>query len=111
MKILATLPPREIEGADEVLSGMVGETASGNQVRVWPAMTYVPDTNQTRIAFFMEWRLPPTPDDEAEVIAYSDKLMGKSHDLMTTCKGDPTVEQENVDWLRDGKRPKPRRTN
>jgi hypothetical protein len=40
MRILARLPKREIEGADEVLEGFVGEFASGNQCRIWPAMTY-----------------------------------------------------------------------
>lgn len=111
MKFLARLPARVIEGADQVLDGIVGEVASGNQVRVWPAMTYASETNQTRIAFFTEWRLPPTPDDEHELIAYTDALMGKPPALLTECKGDPTAQQENVDWLRTGKQPKPRRTN
>jgi hypothetical protein len=111
MKLLARLPPREIEGADRVLDGAVAEVASGNRVRLWPAMTYVPETNQTRIAFFTEWRLPPTPEDERELIAATDEMMGKPPELITETKGDPTVEQENVDWLRTGKAPKPRRTN
>ncbi len=63
MRIVNKLAPREIDGADEVLDGVVAELSSGNYVRFWPAMTYDTEANQTRIAFFTEWYLPPTPDD------------------------------------------------
>lgn len=111
MKVLARLPAREIEGADQVLDGIVAEVASGNQVRVWPAMTYAAETNQTRIAFFTEWRRPPTPEDQRELIAHTDALMGKGPALMTETTGDPTADKQNVEWLRTGKPPKPRKTN
>jgi hypothetical protein len=111
VKVLARLPSREIDGADQVLPGVVAEVASGNQVRVWPAMTYDRQADQTRIAFFTEWRRRPTPEDERELIAYTDAFMGKAPALRTECHGDPTIQQENVDWLRTGKIPKPRRTN
>ena len=112
MKILANLPPRKIEGADEVLEGFVGECASGNQVRAWPAMTYDDERNQTRIAFFTEWRQGPTPNDTAELIAFTDSMMGKPPELMTECgKADPTTVKENIDWLRTGKAPARRRAN
>jgi hypothetical protein len=111
MRILARLPRREIEGADEVLEGFVGEFASGNQCRIWPAMTYDREANQTRIAFFTEWRRVATPDDIAELTAYTDELMGKPPELLTETNADPCAEQENVEWLRTGKRPVPRRSN
>ncbi len=111
MKILARLPSREIEGAHEVLDGLVGEVSSGNQCRVWPAMTYVPETNQTRIAFFVEWRFPSTPEDDAELMAYTDTLMGKQPAVVTGTTADPCADQENVEWLRSGKPPKRRRAN
>ncbi|HZT29438.1 MAG TPA: hypothetical protein VFA33_06125 [Bryobacteraceae bacterium] len=111
MRIIGSLPPREIDGAEQVLGGVVGELASGNYVRFWPAMTYDAETNQTRIAFFTEWYMPPTPDDQRELMAYTDKLMEKPPELTTESKGDPTTNQENVEWLRSGKKPKPRRAN
>jgi hypothetical protein len=111
MKILARLPSREIEGAHEVLDGLVGEVSSGNQCRVWPAMTCVPETNQTRIAFFVEWRFPSTPEDDAELMAYTDTLMGKPPEVVTGTTEDPCSVEENVEWLRSGKRPKRKRAN
>jgi hypothetical protein len=111
MNVLALLPKREIEGADEVLEGMLAEVASGNQCRIWPAMTYDREHHETRIAFFMEWRRVPTPDDIAEVTAYTNTLMRKPPELMTEAQSGPCAEQENIDWLRTGKAPKPRRTN
>ncbi len=111
MKILAGLPPREIAGADQVLSGVLAQVASGNEVQVWPAMTYDREANQTRIAFFTVWWRPPTPEDQRELVEYTDALMGKPPALMTECKGNPAEQQENVDWLRTGKPPKARRTN
>lgn len=83
MNFLARLPSREIEGAHEVLDGLVGEVSSGNQCRVWPAMTYVPQTNQTRIAFFVEWRFPSTPEDDAELMALHGHVDGQA-----ACGGD-----------------------
>ena len=63
MKFLAKLPPREIESADQVLEGVVAEVSSGNHCRFWPALTRDASSNGTRIAFFVEWRQPPTPED------------------------------------------------
>ena len=111
MRIVNRLPPRPIEGADTVLDGVVAEVASSNLCRFWPALTSVAGSNQTRIAFFMEWLRPPTPDDQAEVMAYTDKLMGKAPEVATEVHGDPTADQANVGWLRSGKKPKSRRTN
>jgi len=111
MRIVGSLPPREVEGAEQVLGGVVGELASGNVCRFWPAMTYDRDADQTRIAFFVEWYQSPTPDDQRELTAYTDNLMGGPPALATECKGDPTASQENVEWLRSGTPPKPRRSN
>lgn len=108
MNILNILPPREIEGADEVLDGVVLECQSGNVCRVWPAMTYDRERDQTRIAFFMEWYRPATPDDIAEVTEYTNGLMGTGPELLTE---GPMLSQENVDWLRTGKAPRPRKAN
>jgi hypothetical protein len=109
MKILARLPSREIEGADQVLEGVVIEVASGNQCRIWPAMTYDADADQTRIAFFTEWRRRATPDDLAELMAYTDSLMGKKPELLNETSADPCADQENIEWLRTGKAPMPKR--
>ena len=111
MRILARLPAREIEGADQVLEGVVGEFVSGNQCRIWPALTYDAAANQTRIAFFTEWRQQATPADLSELVSYTDKLMGKAPEVMTETRLDPTTEPDNIEWLRSGKAPKPRRTN
>ena len=111
MRFLARLPPREIEGADQVLEGVVVEVASGNQCRLWPAMTYDQAANQTRIGFFLEWRRSATPDDIAEVTAYTDSLMGKRPQILTETTSDPGADDRNVEWLRTGKMPAPRRTN
>ena len=111
MRILARLPMREIEGADEVLEGFVAEFSSGNQCRIWPALTYDREANQTRIAFFTEWRRVATPDDMAELTHYTDGLMGKRPELLTETASDPCVVQENLEWLRTGRPPKPKRTN
>ena len=111
MRIIGELPPREVEGADQVLNGVVGELASGNYFRLWPALTYDREANQTRIAFFIDWYQPPTPDDQGEVTAYTNKLMNGSPELATETHGDPTTDKENVEWLRSGKKPKRRRTN
>ena len=43
MKVVATLPPREIDGADQVLEGVVAEFESANHCRIWPATTCDPD--------------------------------------------------------------------
>jgi hypothetical protein len=109
--ILARLPAREIEGAYQVLDGLVGEVSSGNQCLIWPAMRYDAEAHQTRIAFFTEWRVTPTPEDQRELIAYTDSLMGKPPAVITETRADPTTDQENVEWLRSGKPPSPRRTN
>jgi len=111
MKILAKLPPREIEGAQRVLEGVVAEVSSGNMCRVWPAMTYDEERNQTRIAFFFEWRTLPTPDEIAEVMAFTNEMMGKAPELLTETKGDPGRETGNAEWMRTGKKPPARRTN
>ena len=111
MRILAKLPKREIEGADEILEGFVAEFSSGNQCRIWPALTYDREANQTRIAFFTEWRRVATPDDIGQLTRYTDELMGKPPELLTETTSDPCAEQENVEWLRTGKPPKPRRAN
>ena len=111
MKILAKLPPREIEGADQVLDGVVAEMSSGNLCRFWPALTYDREKDQTRIAFFMEWYQPATPNDIAELTAYTNKLMSKEPEMLTEVKGDPTQDAANTEWLRTGKKPAPRRTN
>jgi len=105
MKIIANLPPRDIEGADQVLSGLVIECASGNHCRVWPAMTYDADADQTRIAFFTEWRQPSTLEDMAELMAFTDGLMGKPPAVVTEGP-DPCTDQQNVNWLRIGQKPK-----
>jgi hypothetical protein len=111
MRVLASLPARHIDGADQVLDGIAAEVASGNQVRVWPALTYDWEANQTRIAFFTEWRRSPTPEDQWELITHTDALMGRGPALMTETQGDPTADKQNVEWLRTGKPPKPRKTN
>ena len=111
MRILARLPMREIEGADEVLEGFVAEFSSGNQCRIWPALTYDREANQTRIAFFTEWRRVATPEDIAELTGYTDELMGKRPEVLTETTSDPCAEPENVEWLRSGKAPTPKRAN
>ena len=111
MRILARLPMREIEGADEVLEGFVAEFSSGNQCRIWPALTYDREANQTRIAFFTEWRRVATPGDIAEPTGYTDELIGKRPEILTETTSDPCAQPENVEWLRTGKPPKPRRAN
>ena len=78
MKVIARLPPREIEGAHQVLEGVVGECISGNYCRFWPAMTYDDQTNQTRIAFFTEWFRPATPADMEEFMAFTNAMMQSS---------------------------------
>ncbi len=55
MKILGTVEPREVEGADTSLDGYLIECRSGNQCCVYPALTYDAGANQTRIAFFTGW--------------------------------------------------------
>jgi hypothetical protein len=102
---------REIEGADEILEGFVAEFSSGNQCRIWPALTYDREAHQTRIAFFTEWRRGATPGDIAELTGYTDELMGKRPEILTETTSDPCAEQGNVDWLRSGRKPPPRRTN
>jgi hypothetical protein len=74
-------------------------------------MTYDREANQTRIAFFTEWRCVATPDDIAELTAYTDELMGKPPELLTETTSDPCAEPENVEWLRSGKPPTPKRAN
>ena len=111
IRILAKLAPREIDGADEVLEGVVAEVSSGNLCRLWPAMTYDDAKNQTRIAFFFEWRQSPAPNDIAEVTAYTNELMGKPPELMTETKNDPGHDASNAEWLRTGTKPARRRTN
>ena len=111
MRILARLPRREIESADEVLEGFVAESSSGNQCRIWPALAYDREANQTRIAFFTEWRRVATPEDIAELTGYTDGLMGKRPEILTETASDPCAEKENLDWLRVGRRPRPRRSN
>ncbi len=103
MKILGTLPPREIKGADEVLEGAVFMMASGNLCRFWPAMTADMETDQTRIAFFMEWYQRPTDADVAELTAHTDQLMGKPSEFVAGGTGD----ERALEWLRTGKEPKP----
>lgn len=110
MKVIGKLPPREIEGADVVLDGMVGEVESGNRCAVWPAMTRVEGADQARIAFFIEWKRDTTPDDLSEAMAFVNKVMGGDQPLfLTEGKGDPTRIAENTEWLRNGKVPPPRR--
>jgi hypothetical protein len=111
LRVLATLPAREIEGADQVLEGMLVEVSSGNQCRVWPAMTYDAERKQTRIAFFLEWRRLSTPDDIVEVTAFTNTLMGKTPSVTTEGNIDPREDQDNLDWLRSGKAPAPKRSN
>ncbi len=111
MKLLARIPAREIDGADRVLDGLVAETASGNQCRIWPAMTYDADAKQMRIAFFIEWRGMATPNDTAEVMAFTNSLMGKPPAVITETTSDPCANNENVEWLRTGRLPAPKKTN
>ena len=85
-----------------MLEGFVGEFASGNQCRIWPALTYDREANQTRIAFFTEWRRVATPGDIAELTGYTDELMGKRPEILTETTSDPCAEQGNVEWLRSG---------
>lgn len=110
MKLLARLPPHEIAGAQKVLDGLVAEVASGNMCRIWPAVTYDSENNQTRIAFFFEWMLDPAPNDIGEVMAYTDELMGKKPELLTTGK-ESCSDPANNEWLATGKMPPPKRTN
>ena len=111
VKFLARLPAREIDGADQVLEGALVEVASGNQCRLWPALTYDAGADQTRIAFFMEWRCAPTPNDMSEITAYTNSLMGKPPALVTETHEDPCTDRENVEWLRSGKPPACKRAN
>ena len=104
MRILARLPMREIEGADEVLEGVVAEFASGNQCRIWPALTYDREANQTRIAFFTEWRYAATPDDIGELTRYTDELMGKPPEyvLCYTESYQKKARTQNTAWACGG---------
>ncbi len=106
MTILGKLEPREIEGADEVLEGVLAEFTSGNQCCIWPAMTYDSGLRQTRIAFFTGWRTQPSDADFQELVAYTDGLMGKSRDFATFAKGDPCTNATAVTWLATGEKPK-----
>jgi hypothetical protein len=111
MQIIGTLPPREIDGADQVLDGMVVETTSGNHCRFWPAMVSDDAAQQTRIAFFMEWRCMATPEDIAEVTALTNELMGATPAFTTESVADPCTNPENLEWLRSGKIPPPPKAN
>jgi len=74
-------------------------------------MTYDSALNQTRIGFFIEWRRQATPEDVAEVTSWTDRLMGKPPEFRTEGKSDPCADNQNLEWLRTGKMPAPRRTN
>ncbi len=106
MTILGKLEPREIEGADEVLPGMLLQFNSGNQCYMWPALTYDPALDQTRIGFFTGWKTEPSNEDTQELMAYTNDLMGKPPDAITAHKGDPFVHPANTKWLATGEKPK-----
>jgi hypothetical protein len=110
MRLLKTLPARKSSAAT-VLEGVLAETSSGNHCRFWPAITRDAATKETRVAFFIEWRCMATPDDIAELTALTDEIMGGTPAFFTDGIIDPWTNEENLEWLRSGKTPPPKRAN
>lgn len=110
-KVSAASRRSHIEGATE-LDGVLAAVESGNEVILWPTLTYDEGKDQTRIAFFLEWRNASTPNDIAEVIAFTDSLMDKTAAFYTETPngGDPFADERNTEWLRAGTPPKSGRT-
>lgn len=106
MNILGRLAPRQVDGADEVLEGILWESASGNRCCVWPVLTHDLELRETRVAFVTGWRVEPSPEDFKELMAFTDSLMGKAPDFVTAHQGDPCTNSVNTEWLRTGQKPK-----
>lgn len=111
LRVIGLLPPREIPGADRVLDGFVIQTSAGNFCRIWPAMTEDSDKDQTRVAFFMEWKDLASPEDIQEVTELTNELMNNAEPVVGIVGQETPFVAENLEWLRSGKLPKPKRPN